>query len=635
LAYSFMQGSYIRIVLALLVFTIGFTFSVVGAFLLRLDFSISQLESYPVFSVLFSAIPIKLVVFWRMGLNRGWWRYASLSDAIEILQATLLSTLILTIFLVLTFRLEGVPRSVLMLDAGLTFLFFSGLRFSDRVVREIFMPGLLRNSSSNASNTLVIGAGDSGQAIVREIRKNSTLQYNIVGFVDDDPLKKNERFQGTKVLGTIDDLVELCEAREISEIIVAMPKATARQMRRAVDLCAKTVATVKTLPAMADLINGRVSIQQVRDVDVKDLLGRRIISLDLEKLRGYLTGKRILVTGAAGSIGSEICRQVARFDPEAIAIFDMAESPLFFVERELLEIKRGYRVIPVICDIRNGEHLRAMVDKIQPHVIFHAAAYKHVPLMERNPVEAISTNVMGSRLVADCADKFGVENFVMISTDKAVNPTSIMGATKRCAEIYVQNLARNSETHFVTVRFGNVLDSAGSVIPIFREQIKNGGPVTVTHPEVTRFFMTISEATQLVLQAGGMGKGGEIFLLDMGEPVKIVKLAEELIRLSGFEPYEGVDIEFCGLRPGEKLYEELLLSGEGVKPTEHEAISVALAVDFDSEQVASKLDELIALGPGDSHEMFVKKIQELVVEYEPQSNEDLDITNEISVSIPH
>jgi FlaA1/EpsC-like NDP-sugar epimerase len=369
---------------------------------------------------------------------------------------------------------------------------------------------------------------------------------------------------------------------------------------------------------MSDIIDGKLSVSQIKNVDIEDLLGREPVVLDEQGISGYLTGKRVLVTGAAGSIGSEICRQVAKFNPAKIILFDNAETPLFYFERELVASFPDLPIIPVMADVRNRTRIEMVFDEFMPEVVFHAAAYKHVPMMEYNPVEAVTNNIVGTRKLADAAHRFKVSNFVMISTDKAVNPTNVMGASKRAAEIYVQSLARQSRTKFSTVRFGNVLGSNGSVIPIFHDQISKGGPVTVTDPEVLRYFMTIPEATQLVLQAGCIGKGGEVFVLDMGEPVKIVDLAEELIRLSGFVPYEDIDIVFTGLRPGEKLFEELLVEGEGIKPTSHTKIKIASAMSADLAFVSQALDALHEKSCSSDIIGIMEGLRELIPEYTPK-----------------
>jgi FlaA1/EpsC-like NDP-sugar epimerase len=424
-------------------------------------------------------------------------------------------------------------------------------------------------------------------------------------------------------LGGQEDIVDICKNHNIDEVIIAIPSASGLQVRSIVEHCQKADVVHKILPGVGDLIDGRVSVEHIREVAFEDLLGREPISLEVERIQAYLRDKRVLVSGAGGSIGSELCRQVARFRPAKLVLFENAETPLFNIERELVDNYPEIPVAPIIGDIRYRARVEAIFEEFIPEVVFHAAAYKHVPMMELNPAEAVNNNVRGTRILADTANAIGVQHFVMISTDKAVNPTNVMGASKRAAELYVQNLAQRSRTHFVTVRFGNVLGSNGSVIPIFKEQISQGGPVTVTHSEITRFFMTIPEASQLVLQAGSMGRGGEIFLLDMGKPVKIVHLAEEMIRLSGLTPYEDIDIVFTGLRPGEKLYEELLIAGEGILPTNHKKIRVARATESDRKKLEAQLEELDQLARALDLNGVVTKLAEIVPEYQPECHWEL------------
>jgi len=591
--------------------------SLLVAFLLRFDFRLTDQFWQTIWRLLPPLMIIKLSIFWRAGLFRGWWRYVSMADLVDILKANFFGSLGFVLYAVFVLRLENIPRSVLILDGVLCFLLIGGVRFLTRAFRENYLPMPL-NRRQGMTRVLVVGAGDAGQMIAREIRQNPRLCLEVVGFVDDDPMKRGERFQGVPVLGGQQEIASLCRRQSIDEVIIAIPSASGKEIRKIVDLCLKAEVDFKTLPGVSDLIDGRVSIQSVREVSLDDLLGREPVRLEVDKIRSYLAGKRVLVTGAAGSIGSEICRQVARFAPEKIILFDHAETSLFYVEQELLKVSSDIRIVPIVGDVRCRSRVEAIFDEFMPEVVFHAAAYKHVPMMEHNPAEAANNNVRGSMVVADAADLFGVKHFVMISTDKAVRPTNVMGASKRAAELYVQTLAQRSKTHFVTVRFGNVLGSSGSVVPIFKEQIRNGGPVTVTHPEVTRYFMTIPEATQLVLlvlQAGSMGRGGEIFLLDMGEAVRIVHLAEELIRLSGFRPYEDIDIVFTGLRPGEKLYEELLLAGEGIVPTTHEKIMVAKATACDAQMLNGQLEELFQAARAMDLALTIAKLQQIVPEF--------------------
>jgi FlaA1/EpsC-like NDP-sugar epimerase len=586
------------------------------AFLVRFDLTVPAVYWPKIFLLLPALLLIKLVVFWRIGLFAGWWRYVSMPDLVLIFKGNLLASLVFVGYAVFMQHLEQVPRSVLVLDGFFCFMLMGGVRFATRAYRESYRP-LAVGLDQRRTRVLVVGAGEAGQAIVREVRSNPRLNIKVIGFVDDDPLKQKGMFQGLKVLGRQADLENVVIANSIDEIVIAIPSATGIQIRAIVERCHRAEVKFKILPGVGDLINGRVSVQQLRDVDLDDLLGRAPIALDVAQIRSYIQGKRVLVTGAGGSIGSEICRQVASFQPGKLVLFENGETPLFQIEQELIGKFPEIPLVPIIGDVRNRSRVDAIFDEQLPQVVFHAAAYKHVPMMEANPAEAVNNNIQGTRLVADAAHAFGVETFVMISTDKAVRPTNIMGATKRVAELYVQSLAPISKTRFVTTRFGNVLGSNGSVIPTFREQIRRGGPVTVTHPEVTRYFMTIPEATQLVLQAGSMGQGGEIYLFDMGEPVRIVKLAEELIRLCGLRPYEDIGIVFTGLRPGEKLYEELLLSGEGVLPTHHKKICVAGSVTSPRNLLLAQLEPLVAAAKDLDVAELRRSLQRIVPEYVP------------------
>ncbi len=592
------------------------------AFSIRFDFVIPK-EYWPrIVSLLPPLLAIKLVVFWRIGLFKGWWRYVSMPDLVQIFKGNLIASLIFVGYAVFVYRLEQIPRSVLVLDGIFCFMLMGGVRFATRAFRENYLP-MINGSGAKKSRILVVGAGDAGQMIVREVRSNARLDLELVGFVDDDHLKQKGLFQGLKVLGTQVALADIVNAHKVDEIIIAIPSASGQQIRSIVERCRSVDVKFKILPGVGDLINGSVSVQQLRDVKLEDLLGRKPISLDQAQISNYLQDKRVLVTGAGGSIGSEICRQVARFQPEKLILFENAETPLFLIEKELADTYPDIHIVPIIGDIRNRSRVNVIFDEQMPQVVFHAAAYKHVPMMELNPAEAVNNNIQGTRLLADAADCFGVEKFVMVSTDKAVRPTNVMGTTKRVAELYVQSLNKTSKTNFVTTRFGNVLGSNGSVIPTFKAQIVKGGPVTVTHPDVTRFFMTIPEATQLVLQAGSMGSGGEIYLFDMGEPVRIQTLAEELIRLSGLQPHEDIEIVYTGLRPGEKLYEELLLDGEGVLSTPHNKICIAQSVTPPHDELVKRMDHLLADAKALDLAGVREKLRQLVPEYTPVENKPL------------
>ena len=467
---------------------------------------------------------------------------------------------------------------------------------------------------------LIVGSGNAGEALLREIHRMPVTQYDVVGFVDDNPMKQGINIHGIPVLGTVDQLPKICAVNDIEEIAIAMPSATHRQLRRVIQQCEGIKIRFRTVPSITDIASGKFRVSQIRDVDINDLLGRDVIQLDLDLIEAFATNKVILVTGAGGSIGSEMCRQLCIFKPKLLLLVEQAENPLFYIERELKTMYPDVPLKTLICDITDKDRVEQIFEQYHPQVVIHAAAHKHVPLMELNPGEAIKNNIIGSKLIADAADKFGCSNSVMISTDKAVNPTSIMGSTKRIAEMYIQNLSQTSKTNFVTVRFGNVLGSNGSVIPIFKQQIAEGGPVTVTDPEMKRYFMTIPEASQLVLQAASMGKGGEIFVLDMGEPVKIVDLAKELIILSGFRPGEDIEIAFTGARPGEKLFEELSIEGENMQPTRHPKISIWKNIPTDRQQLEAGINELISIAKNQNHKAIATKIKELVPEYIGNNN---------------
>lgn len=587
----------------------------VAAFLLRFDFAIPADQWNIFLRGLWIVLAIKPLVFLVSGLYRNLWRYASLHDAMEIFKVITISSVMAVFAIMYVRQFDDFPRSIFILDWFLLFSFVSASRLVWRIYREMYYLPL--KGSSTGKKALIVGAGEAGSMLLKEMRKQRRSEYNVIGFVDDDREKQGMLLHKVPVLGTIDHLKGLVRKHKVEEIIVAIPSAHGKMLRRIVGACEKAKVAVKTIPGITDIITGKIAISQIKDVDIEDLLGREAVVLDEQSISSYLTGKKILITGAAGSIGSEICRQVARFDPAKVILLDAAETPLFYMEKELAERLPELRLIPLVADIRNSARMEMVFDQFMPEVVFHAAAYKHVPMMEYNPVEAVTNNTLGTRKLADIAHRFGVRNFVMISTDKAVNPTNVMGASKRAAEIYVQALAQKSLTRFTTVRFGNVLGSNGSVIPIFKEQIAKGGPVTVTDPDIMRYFMTIPEATQLVLQAGCIGNGGEIFVLDMGEPVRIIDLAKELIHLSGLVPYEDIDIAITGLRPGEKLFEELLIEGEGIKPTSHEKIKIAAAVPSSIDGVKAAFDDLYDLAKVSDIEGIMEFLKELVPEFKP------------------
>lgn len=520
-------------------------------------------------------------------LYRGHWRFASIPDLIRVINAVLLATLLVVTVIFAATRLDMIPRSVFPLYVVL----LVGLLGSPRLVYRWFKDRRLY--VGEGKRVLVVGAGRAGDMLVRDMFRDTARTLVPVGFVDDKPRKVGMDIQGVRVLGSTEEIPDLVAQYAIDLIILALPSAPSKEMRRIVGYCEQSGVPFRTLPRFQDLVEGRVAINALRDVGIDDLLGREAITLDWAGINAELNGKRVLVTGAGGSIGSELCRQVAKIGPETLILFEHGEFNLFEIERELRKQYPKLSLEVCLGDVTDAVLVDQVLAKFRPQVIFHAAAYKHVPMLEHQVRQAARNNVLGTRTLALTADRHGVEAFVMISTDKAVNPANVMGASKRVAEIFCQNLDRRSDTRFITVRFGNVLGSAGSVVPLFREQLRAGGPLTVTHPEMIRYFMTIPEACQLILQAGAMGKGGEIFVLDMGEPVKITYLAEQMIRLAGREPGKDVEIVYTGLRPGEKLFEELFHEKE-LSGTAHQKILLAQArpVDWDYlQQRMQRLDE--------------------------------------------
>ncbi|MFA7403365.1 MAG: nucleoside-diphosphate sugar epimerase/dehydratase [Pelobacteraceae bacterium] len=582
------------------------------AFLMRFDFSIPEMQMSLFWECLLVVLVIKPLVFIVAGFYTSLWRYASIQDAFEILKAVCMSSVLSIFALLLLHQFNPVPRSIFVLDGVLVFGLLAASRLIWRAYRETYI-----SRSCEGPRTLIVGAGEAGSLLLKEIRRQPHSAYTVVGFVDDDPEKKGMKLHGIPVLGGSKQLKSLIVANEIQDVIIAMPSAVGRTIMGIVESCKNANVTFKTLPSIGELINGTLTVSQIKNVEIEDLLGREPVVLDRTLIGSYLTGKRVLVSGAGGSIGSEICRQVAQFDPEKLILLDQAETPLYEIEKELIARFPEVRILPLIADIRDRDKIMLAFEEYSPEVVFHAAAYKHVPMMEYNPTQAVLNNVFGSQNIADAAHEFKVRNLVMISTDKAVNPTNIMGATKRAAEIYIQALSRGSSTKFTTVRFGNVLGSNGSVIPLFKDQIAKGGPVTVTDKRIIRYFMTIPEATQLVLQAGSMGSGSEILVLDMGDPVRIIDLAEELIRLSGLTPYEDIDIIVTGLRPGEKLFEELLIDGEGILPTAHKKIKVLAPVHIDMQPVRDELDALYEAARSNDVNNLMESLKRLVPEFKP------------------
>jgi FlaA1/EpsC-like NDP-sugar epimerase len=523
------------------------------------------------------------------------WRYVSLEDIKSFLKAALISGMVLLVArfsLSMThFNLWKVPVSVILIDTLLAFGGLLGVRVLRRFAYEIGekrnFTGVKRRIKRKA--TIFVGAGRIGATAIRDILGRADTEFEVRGFVDDDRYKKGGSVGGIKVLGTTDDLARLVDELAIEQVVIAIDQAQGKDIRRVLDICREIPVKARIVPSLHEIVHGRVKVSRIRDVEIEDLLGREPVQLDDKNLHEFLTEKTVMITGAGGSIGSELVRQIAGFNPKLILLVERAEFMMFQIERELAGDFPETRFLPLLADIGDAPRMREIFAEYKPQVIFHAAAHKHVPLMEINPTEAIKNNIFATKLIGELAGEFAVTDFVLISTDKAVNPTSVMGASKRIAEIVLQNLNNKYATRFMAVRFGNVLGSAGSVVPIFKEQIRKGAAITVTDKEMTRYFMTIPEASQLVLQAGALGKGGEIFILDMGEPVKILDLAEDMIRLSGLQPYEDIDIVFTGIREGEKLFEELEITGENLLKTGHPKIFIGKIATYSGEEVAEIL----------------------------------------------
>jgi len=582
--------------------------------LLRFDLTFSKVDTRFIDS-LWRYLPINiictLIIFYILKLYHSIWQFAGIVEMQNVTAACLMSTLMQ--FAGLKIMNFPVPRSYHFLYGGVLFVLTLGNRFAYRFARYI---KCLIKSSKVQKNVMIIGGGNAANVIIKEIRTSDHIHNTAVKcIIDDDPAKQGTYIQGVKVVGTRKDIVETANLYHIDEIIIAMPSVAKKTIREIVEICNQTNCSLKILPGVYQLMNGEVSVSQLRDVEVEDLLGRDSIKIDLDSIMGYVKDKVILVTGGGGSIGSELCRQLAAHKPKQLIIVDIYENNAYDIQQELKAHYPDLNLVVLIASVRSATRMNYIFETYRPQIVFHAAAHKHVPLMEDSPGEAIKNNVLGTLKVVQAADMYGTERFVLISTDKAVNPTNIMGASKRICEMIIQTYNKRSKTEFVAVRFGNVLGSNGSVIPLFKKQIKEGGPVTVTHPDVIRYFMTIPEAVSLVLQAGAYAKGGEIFVLDMGEPVKILDLAENLIRLSGFKPYEDIMIEFTGLRPGEKLYEELLMKEEGLQSTANNLIYIGKPIEIDEEKFLKQLDELKEVCYMEP-DVIRRKVKEIVPTYQ-------------------
>ena len=593
------------------------------------DISIAEIvvmyESY--ISKIFLMSLIFIGIFMAFKQYKSIWSIASIDEFLRGIIATGLGTSVVLIISYLDER--RIPLMVTIMAGIMIMVFCNGIRIGWRVVRRTLI-FITDRSNRNCKRVLVVGAGGAGALVANEYKKNPQYKKKVVAFVDDSWVKKGIYVSGIKVLVYRYEISTVVDEQRIDEIIIAISELNEVELKKILDECKKTTAQVKIMPGVSEVIDGKFSVKKIRDVDVEDLLGREPIKLDFSGISSYIENKVIMVTGGGGSIGSELCRQIARFNPKELIIFDIYENNAYDLQNELLRKYENLNLKTLIGSVRDRKRLNSIFKEYRPQVVFHAAAHKHVPLMEDSPGEAIKNNVLGTLNTAELASEYEVERFVLISTDKAVNPTNVMGATKRLCEMVIQSIDKESDTEFVAVRFGNVLGSNGSVVPLFKKQIAEGGPVTLTHKDITRYFMTIPEASQLVLQAGAYAKGGEIFVLDMGQPVKIYDLAENLIRLSGYIPNEEIEIKVTGLRPGEKLYEELLMDEEGLSETPHKKIFIGRPGEFKLEKVKSNINELLDVVKIGNKEKLREKLQEVVPTYKnPDEDNEVAATKEV------
>ncbi len=598
------------VILDLLIITVsGFL-----ALYIRFDFSFDKMDMQFV-NFEMQYLPLNLVftivIFVIFKLYRSVWRFASTTEFLNVIGACSASILLQIVFM--SFLKMRMPVSYYLMKYVLLIGAIGSLRFAYRILRMLQEKriGFQRDARKN---TMIIGAGEAGAMIIKELQNSRYLDQKICCVVDDNEAKLGKYIRGVRIMGKREDICYLAHELHIDEIVIALPSVPQSEVREILQICQETGCKLKVLPGLYQMLNGEVSVSRLRKVEIEDLLGREPIKLQVESVMGYVSGKIVLVTGGGGSIGGELCRQIAAHEPERLIIVDIYENNAYDVQQELKYKYPKLNLVVLIASVRNTHRMNSIFETYRPEIVYHAAAHKHVPLMEDSPNEAIKNNVFGTYKTAQAADKYGVKRFVLISTDKAVNPTNIMGASKRICEMIIQMMNNRSKTDFVAVRFGNVLGSNGSVIPLFKKQIEQGGPVTVTHPDIIRYFMTISEAVSLVLQAGALAKGGEIFVLDMGEPVKILDLAKNLIRLSGYRPFEDISIEFTGLRAGEKLYEELLMNEEGLKETENSLIHIGHPIEFDEKWLVKQLEELKVISNQDSEDIR-RKVQEIVPTY--------------------
>lgn len=597
------------------------------SYMLRFDFDIRAdfEETIPYVIMIYS--PLTIASLYMFKIYKRVWQHASIGDLISIIRGVTLSTLLFIFIheIVVDYFYQHIviPRSIYLLSTMTIIVFIGSSRFIWRLFRDNYM-----KIQPYHKRALIIGADEAGVSIARELKQMNSECYP-VAFIDRTVQSKGLEILGVPVVGGYHEIEQSIKEYNVQDIIIALPMASRLEIAEVLELCKSTGCQIKIVPQMKDIIDGKVSVDTIRNVSIEDLLGREPVQVYLGEITNYLSDKVVLVTGAGGSIGSELCRQIAPFSPQKLVLLGHGENSIYQIDMELRKAFPQLIVIPLIADIQDAKVLEKIFEEHRPEVVFHAAAHKHVPMMESNPTAAFKNNVIGTKNLAECSSKNGVERFVMISTDKAVNPTNVMGATKRLAEMLVQSLDKISNTQFSAVRFGNVLGSRGSVIPLFQKQIREGGPVTVTHPEMIRYFMTIPEASQLVIQAGAFAQGGEVFILDMGRPVKIADLARDLIRLSGLEPYKDIEIVYTGIRPGEKLFEEILMKEEGTSATKHDRIFVGKPLEFNYEQIATTISSIEAkLNRGYLTNGEIKKhLCDLVPTYKPFETSDLDELN--------
>ena len=620
--YAGYKSSYIRRVILL-----GFLdyLSLWAAFFLglwmRFDFHIDQIgvvymHGYVQFMLIWGVV--SLLAFWAFGLYRSIWRFVSEDELLRVVGTYFVLGLGLVVFL-FVYKGQRMPYSFYILGVLLSFCCTAFLRFAYRLFRGLRKHLSVLSEQTERQNVMIIGAGEAGRALITEFNSSQYVSGRVVCVIDDNPNKRGRRLCGAPVVGNRNDIPEMVKQHQVEKIIMAIPALGAVDKKEILDICSTTGCQVQVLPGIYQMINEGVSVSKLRTVDPQDLLGRDPIQVNLDEILAYISGKVVMVTGGGGSIGSELCRQIARANPKLLVIFDIYENNAYDIQMELERQYPQLNLKVLIGSVRNTARIDDVLDTYRPELVFHAAAHKHVPLMEDSPNEAIKNNVFGTYKMAQAASKYGVKRFVLISTDKAVNPTNIMGASKRLCEMVVQMMNRQSDTEFVAVRFGNVLGSNGSVVPLFQKQIEAGGPVTVTHPDIIRYFMTIPEAVSLVLQAGYYAKGGEIFVLDMGEPVKIDTMARNLIRLSGYEPDVDIKVQYTGLRPGEKLYEELLMKEEGLQSTANKLIHVGKPIEMDDELFQKQLQRLDAAYRAEDPNMKAL-VAEIVPTYHPQKD---------------